>query len=304
MVTCVHPGGIKAAVARNATVADGEDQQTFAGSSTTGWRCIRRRWLAKTIVSGVARARPASWSAWRPKPSICSRASWARRIRLVARHGVASSSPGPSRPHRVLERDTTMKTTAGLLFPRRANRSTDGIDLDRRVRRGGKYTAAGLCHSDMHLTDGDLPPRFQSWATKGPGCRRVSAGVQSPSPGPRGVRSHPELRDLRYCTGQQNLCDMGATILEGYGWQFRFHSPGNEISAPCACWAFASGPSSQHSVVKVGDWLPLETAVLVGWRASGPGCGQCRKLDRRHAVIYGVGGLGINAVQGRDRRRL
>lgn len=29
-VTCVHPGGIKTAVARNATVADGEDQQTFA----------------------------------------------------------------------------------------------------------------------------------------------------------------------------------------------------------------------------------------------------------------------------------
>ena len=29
-VTCVHPGGIKTAVARNATVADGEDQQTLA----------------------------------------------------------------------------------------------------------------------------------------------------------------------------------------------------------------------------------------------------------------------------------
>ena len=29
-VTCVHPGGIKTAVARNATVCDGEDAQTFA----------------------------------------------------------------------------------------------------------------------------------------------------------------------------------------------------------------------------------------------------------------------------------
>ena len=23
-----------------------------------------------------------------------------------------------------------------------------------------KYTAAGLCHSDLHLIDGDLPPRY------------------------------------------------------------------------------------------------------------------------------------------------
>lgn len=29
-VTCVHPGGIKTAVARNATVCDGEDAQAFA----------------------------------------------------------------------------------------------------------------------------------------------------------------------------------------------------------------------------------------------------------------------------------
>ncbi len=29
-VTCVHPGGIKTAVGRNATVADSQDQQTFA----------------------------------------------------------------------------------------------------------------------------------------------------------------------------------------------------------------------------------------------------------------------------------
>jgi NADP-dependent 3-hydroxy acid dehydrogenase YdfG len=29
-VTCVHPGGVKTAVARNATVADGENHQTFA----------------------------------------------------------------------------------------------------------------------------------------------------------------------------------------------------------------------------------------------------------------------------------
>lgn len=58
---------------------------------------------------------------------------------------------------------------------------------------------------------------------------------------------------------------------------------------------------SQHSVVKIDDWLPLETAVLVGcgvptgWGTS-VYAGGVRAGDT--TVIYGIGGLGINAVQG------
>ena len=64
---------------------------------------------------------------------------------------------------------------------------------------------------------------------------------------------------------------------------------------------------SQHSVVKVDDWLPLETAVLVGCGVpSGWGtavnAGNVRAGDT--VVIYGIGGLGINAVQGAVARRL
>lgn len=61
---------------------------------------------------------------------------------------------------------------------------------------------------------------------------------------------------------------------------------------------------SQHSVVKIDDWLPLETAVVVGCGVpSGWGtavnAGNLRAGDT--AVIYGIGGLGINAVQGAFR---
>jgi S-(hydroxymethyl)glutathione dehydrogenase/alcohol dehydrogenase len=58
---------------------------------------------------------------------------------------------------------------------------------------------------------------------------------------------------------------------------------------------------SQHSLVKVDDWLPLETAVLVGcgvptgW-ATANYAGGVRAGDT--TVIYGIGGIGINAVQG------
>ena len=58
---------------------------------------------------------------------------------------------------------------------------------------------------------------------------------------------------------------------------------------------------SQHSVVKVDDWLPLDKAVLVGCGVpSGWGTavytGGVRQGDT--VVIYGIGGLGINTVQG------
>ncbi len=83
---------------------------------------------------------------------------------------------------------------------------------------------------------------------------------------------------------------------------FRFHSKGTDFGAMCMLGTFAERATiSQHSVVKVDDWLPLETAVLVGCGVpSGWGtavnAGNLRAGDT--AVIYGVGGLGINAVQG------
>ena len=54
-VTCVHPGGVKTAVARNATVAEGEDQQTLADFYDK-WLLIHSpEMAAKTIVNGVAK---------------------------------------------------------------------------------------------------------------------------------------------------------------------------------------------------------------------------------------------------------
>lgn len=172
-----------------------------------------------------------------------------------------------------------------------------------------KYTSAGLCHSDLHLTDGDLPPRYPIvGGHEGSGViQEVGPGVTKVKPGDHVVCSFiPNCGTCRYCsTGRQNLCDMGATILEGSmpDGTFRFHGPnGEEFGAMCMLGTFSEYSTiSQHSVVKVDDWLPLETAVLVGCGVpSGWGtavnAGNLRPGDT--AVIYGIGGLGINAVQG------
>ncbi|WP_068158023.1 SDR family NAD(P)-dependent oxidoreductase [Rhodococcus phenolicus] len=56
-VTCVHPGGIKTAIARNATVPDGDDQASFAQFFDSKLARTTPEDAAKTIVDGVRRNR-------------------------------------------------------------------------------------------------------------------------------------------------------------------------------------------------------------------------------------------------------
>ena len=55
-VTCVHPGGIKTAVARNATVAEGRTRRPSRSSSTSGWPCIPRKWPPRPSSTAWPRA--------------------------------------------------------------------------------------------------------------------------------------------------------------------------------------------------------------------------------------------------------
>ncbi|QSE93011.1 NDMA-dependent alcohol dehydrogenase [Rhodococcus pseudokoreensis] len=171
-----------------------------------------------------------------------------------------------------------------------------------------KMVAAGLCHSDLHLANGDMPPRYPIvGGHEGAGIiEEVGAGVTRLKPGDHVVCSFiPMCGSCRYCsTGRQNLCDMGATILEGSlpDGTFRFHKDGLDFGGVCMVGTFSERTTvSQFSVVKIDEWLPLEKAVLVGCGVpTGWGTavytGGVRAGDT--VVIYGIGGLGINAVQG------
>ncbi|KUH94526.1 NDMA-dependent alcohol dehydrogenase [Mycobacterium sp. IS-3022] len=203
-----------------------------------------------------------------------------------------------------------MKTTAAVLLE--AGKPFEIMELALDGPREGEvlinYTAAGLCHSDLHLTDGDLPPRFPIvGGHEGAGIiEDVGPGVTKVKPGDHVVCSFiPNCGHCRYCsTGRQNLCDMGATILDGCmpDGSFRFHGGGQDFGAMCMLGTFSQKATiSANSVVKIDDWLPLETAVLTGcgvptgW-GSATYAGNVRPGDI--TVIYGIGGIGINAVQG------
>ncbi|MEZ5150176.1 SDR family NAD(P)-dependent oxidoreductase [Rhodococcus zopfii] len=56
-VTCVHPGGIKTAIARNAAVPDGDDQASFAQFFDSKLARTSPEDAAKTIVDGVRKNR-------------------------------------------------------------------------------------------------------------------------------------------------------------------------------------------------------------------------------------------------------
>ena len=203
-----------------------------------------------------------------------------------------------------------MKTKAAVVYEYGKPMEIEELDLD--GPHDGevliRYTHAGLCHSDLHVISGDLPARLPMvLGHEGAGIvEEVGPGVTRVAPGDHVVCSFiPNCGTCRYCaTGRQSICDMGATILDGFlpGPRFPMTGPRGEYGGMCMLGTFSQyGVIHQNSTVKVDDDLPLEKAVLVG---CGVPTGWGSAVNTAHAgpgdtvVVYGVGGIGINAVQG------
>lgn len=203
-----------------------------------------------------------------------------------------------------------MKTTAAVVYEVGKPIVIEELDLD--GPRDGevliRYTHAGLCHSDVHIAHGDLEARLPMvLGHEGAGIiEEVGPGVTRVKPGDHVVCSFiPNCGVCRWCaTGQQAICDMGATILEGYlpGPRFPITGPKGEYGAMCMLGTFSQyGTIHQNSVVKVDDDLPLDKAVLVGCGVPtgwGSSVNAADVQPGETVLIYGVGGIGINAVQG------
>ncbi len=140
-----------------------------------------------------------------------------------------------------------MRTRAGVLRELGADWEVIELDLDPPGPTDVliRFVAAGFCHSDEHLRHGDLVPRFPIvGGHEGAGIvEEVGVGVTRVKPGDHVVCSFiPSCGHCRFCsTGQQNLCDLGATILEGCmpDGSFRFHADGQDFGAMCMLGTFA-----------------------------------------------------------------
>jgi len=205
-----------------------------------------------------------------------------------------------------------VKTKAAVVYE--TGKPIEVVELDLDGPQAGevliRYTHAGLCHSDVHISHGDLEARLPMvLGHEGAGIiEEVGPGVTRVAPGDHVVCSFiPNCGVCRWCsTGQQAICDMGASILEGYlpGERFPFTGPGPEknYGAMCMLGTFSQyAVIHQNSAVKVDDDLPLDKAVLVGCGVPTGWGSAVNAADVRPGetvIVSGVGGIGINAVQG------
>jgi S-(hydroxymethyl)glutathione dehydrogenase/alcohol dehydrogenase len=210
----------------------------------------------------------------------------------------------------LLNREAVVKTRAAVMWE--AGKSWDVVELDLDAPKAGevliKFAASGLCHSDDHVRSGDMPSRYPIvGGHEGAGViEAVGEGVYDIAPGDHVVCSFlPTCGKCRWCsTGHQNLCDLGAMLLDGClpDGTFRFHSGEQDLGGMCMLGTFSErAVVSRNSVVKIDDDIPLDKAALVGCGVpTGWGSivysAETRPGDT--VVIFGVGGIGINAVQG------
>src|SRR3954468_10209890 len=171
-----------------------------------------------------------------------------------------------------------VRTYKGALMKTRGAviRETPGkweiLDIDMEEPRQGevqlKMVASGLCHSDDHMTTGDMPPGILPMAGGHEGSGIVSKiGPNTPGweVGDHVVMSFlPGCGKCRWCaSGQQNLCDLGAMLLAGSrpDGTYRMSLDGAPVGQMCGIATFSEHALiSVDSAVKVDKDLPLDKA--------------------------------------------
>lgn len=172
-----------------------------------------------------------------------------------------------------------------------------------------RMVAAGVCHSDLHVRNGDLPCVLPCvLGHEGAGV------VEDVGPGVRHVRpGDPVLLLWRaYCgecyfcrLGRPAQCELGLTIRRSgklADGTARFHLDGREVHHFSSVSTFGERtvvPAA--SAMKLREDMPLDRAAIVGCAVmTGVGAvfNAAELRPGTSAVVIGCGGVGLNAVQG------
>jgi NDMA-dependent alcohol dehydrogenase len=174
-----------------------------------------------------------------------------------------------------------------------------------------KMEVAGLCHSDDHLATGDMPVGLYPVVGGHEGAGVVTAigpGVTEFSIGDHaGILCVAGCGKCRWCAmGAQNFCDLNAELLSGGTPEdpsrYRMSIDGKPVGQMVAVSTFSEYTTvSTASAMKLDKDIPIEVAALVscgvttGWGAAVNSIGT---RPGHTVMVIGIGGVGINAVQG------
>jgi NDMA-dependent alcohol dehydrogenase len=216
-----------------------------------------------------------------------------------------------------------MRSKAAILWDTHTKWSVEEIELD--PPKAGEVlvelAASGLCHSDEHLVTGDMvldPAMAEALNARQFPCIgghegagvivEVGPGVTSLTPGDHVVLSFiPACGRCPSCAiGQQHLCDLGAFSLAGRqptDFTARHHTvDGTDLGVMCMIGTFEPlTVVSESSCVKIEPHIPLDKAALVGCGVTtgwGSAVNAAEVRAGETVVVVGLGGIGMNAVQG------
>jgi len=205
-----------------------------------------------------------------------------------------------------------MKTKGALVWDFHQPWSIEEIEIGD-PRKGEvkiQLETAGLCHSDHHLTTGDIPMAAFPilGGHEGAGIiTEVGPGVEALAVGDHVVLSFiPACGRCPACqAGMRNLCDLGMGLLSGSSvsdGSFRIQTKGQNVIPMSLVGTFAPYVVvHQTSVVKVDPAIPFEVACLVGCGVTTGYGSAVRSANVRpgdDVAIVGIGGVGTAALQG------
>jgi S-(hydroxymethyl)glutathione dehydrogenase/alcohol dehydrogenase len=171
-----------------------------------------------------------------------------------------------------------------------------------------RLAACGVCHSDLSATNGTIPfPLPVVLGHEGAGeIVIVGEGVSGFALGDHVVSSFVSMcGKCRYCqTGRPQLCDQAAkaayTLPDGTN---RFKdAAGNPLNIFSGCGVMAEYATLHvDNLVRIDAAVPLDKAALIGCGVmTGVGAAvNTAKVEAGSAtVVFGCGGVGLNAIQG------
>jgi S-(hydroxymethyl)glutathione dehydrogenase/alcohol dehydrogenase len=205
-----------------------------------------------------------------------------------------------------------MKTRAAVAFE--AAKPLEIVELDLDGPRAGEVLveikATGICHTDDYTLSGlDSEGLFPSvLGHEGAGVVvEVGAGVTSVKPGDHVIPLYtPECRQCKSCLSRKtNLCT-AIRATQGRGVMpdgtSRFSYKGQTVHHYMGCSTFSNFTVlPEIAVAKVRDDAPLDKICYIGCGVTtgvGAVINTAKVEPGANAVVFGLGGIGLNVVQG------